>query len=123
MGRILYHPEKYSIKRPPPLQKKSGEDVKKLDPPKKVEIDFTKPKEKDGKTAQVQSIQPGKKQAAQDKAKEGAGARAMGAEGSRGAKNAPGVQRARRRQSEPLRFPAKAREERSPKVLTMELSR
>lgn len=89
VGRILYHPEKYSIKRPPPLQKKSGEDVKKLDPPKKVEIDFTKPKEKDGKTAQVQSIQPGKKQAAQDKAKEGAGARAMGAEGSRGAKNAP----------------------------------
>jgi hypothetical protein len=89
VARVLYHPEKYSIKRPPPLQKKSGEDVKKMDPPKKVEIDFTKPKEKDGKVAEVKSIQPGKKQAAQDKAKEGAGARAMGAEGSRGSKSAP----------------------------------
>jgi hypothetical protein len=87
--QVLYHPEKYSIKRPTPLQKKSGEDVKKVDPPKKAEIDFTKPKEKDGKVAQVKSIQPGKKQAAQDKAKEGAGARAMGAEGSRGSKSAP----------------------------------
>ncbi|MBU6153932.1 MAG: AgmX/PglI C-terminal domain-containing protein [Bdellovibrionales bacterium] len=89
VGRVLYHPEKYSIKRPTPLAKKSGEDVKKMDPPKKVEIDFTKPKEKDGKSAQVKSVQPGKKQAAQDKAKEGAGARAQGTEGSRGAKNAP----------------------------------
>ena len=92
IATILYHPEKYSVKRPiPPAEEAKKEEVKKTPPvpekPKKAEVDFTKPKE-EKKVAQTKSPQPGKKQAAESKAKEGAGARAKGEEGSRGAKNA-----------------------------------
>ncbi|MBS1958121.1 MAG: AgmX/PglI C-terminal domain-containing protein [Bdellovibrionales bacterium] len=91
IATILYHPEKYSIKKAPDFAQKKPEtkqtpvpDVK----PKKSEIDFTKPKEKDGKVAMTKSPQPGKKQAAQSQSKEGEGSRAKGNEGQRGAKHA-----------------------------------
>lgn len=92
IATILYHPEKYSTKKPLPIQKPK-EEVKKAEAPepekpKKAEIDFSKPKVDQGKVAQTKSPQPGKKQAAQGESKEGAGARAKGNEGSRGAKNA-----------------------------------
>ena len=91
IATILYHPEKYSIKKP--LLVKKTEPEKTAAPPepekpKKAEIDFSKPKETQGKVAQTKSQAPGKKQAAQSKSKEGEGARAKGAEGSRGSKNA-----------------------------------
>ena len=93
IATILYHPEMYSSKKPLPIQKPK-EEVKKAETPpepekpKKAEVDFTKPKETEGKVAQTKSPQPGKKQSAQSQSKEGEGARAKGAEGSRGAKNA-----------------------------------
>ncbi len=92
IATILYHPEMYSNKKPLPIQKpKPVEEAKKApepEKPKKAEIDFTKPKETQGKVAQTKSAQPGKKQSAQSQSKEGEGARAKGTEGSRGAKNA-----------------------------------
>jgi hypothetical protein len=89
VATVLYHPEKYSIRRPKPASRdKPIEEVKQAEAPKKVEIDYTKPKEPDQKKAVVKSVQPGKKQAAESAAKEGAGARAMGQEGSRGSKSA-----------------------------------
>ena len=90
IATILYHPEKYSIKRP-------VEEVKPKEAPrdepipeskKKAEIDFTKPKDQNGKTAQQKSPQPGKHKAAESQANGGAGAKAKGNEGSRGSKNA-----------------------------------
>jgi outer membrane biosynthesis protein TonB len=89
IATILYHPEKYSVKKPivPPAPKKDvPKEEPKPVPPKKAEVDFTKPKEKEGKVAQTKSPQPGKKQAAQSQSKEGEGARAKGEEGKRGAK-------------------------------------
>ncbi len=90
MATILYHPEKYSIKRriPPPEKKREEPKEAATPAPKKAEIDFTKPKVKEGKVAQVKSPQPGKRASSQSQAKEGAGARAKGEEGSRGSKNA-----------------------------------
>jgi outer membrane biosynthesis protein TonB len=93
VATILYHPEKYSVRaRPTPVPEAKKEPVAAATPPpaklKKKEIDFTKPKEKEAKVAKTKSPQPGKHQAAENKAKEGAGARAKGAEGSRGAHNA-----------------------------------
>ena len=95
VATILYHPEKYSIKHklPEPPKPKAVEVEKPkpepiVEKPKKAEIDFTKPKVEQKKPAQTKSVQPGKKAAAESEAKEGAGARAKGAEGSRGAKNA-----------------------------------
>lgn len=89
VATILYHPEKYSIKRPIVEEKRAEVDKTPLPTqPKKAEVDFTKPQEKQGAVAQTKSAQPGKKQEAQNVAKEGEGARAKGAEGSRGAKNA-----------------------------------
>ncbi|MBC7396921.1 MAG: AgmX/PglI C-terminal domain-containing protein [Bdellovibrionales bacterium] len=90
LATILYHPEKYSIKhRIPPPEKRAEAPKEVATPaPKKAEIDFTKPKDKQGKVASVKSPQPGKKASGQNQAKEGAGARAKGEEGSRGAKNA-----------------------------------
>ena len=85
IATILYHPEKYSVKRPIVVKKEKKEEPV-AEPPKKSEIDFTKPKEKQGKVAQTKSSQPGKKQAAQSQAKGGEGARAKGSEGKRGAK-------------------------------------
>jgi len=84
IATILYHPEKYSVKRPVepphPVAKQAPQPQK----PKKAEIDFTKPKQEPKKAAQVKSSQPGKAQAKQSQSKEGAGARAQGHEGSRG---------------------------------------
>jgi outer membrane biosynthesis protein TonB len=90
IATILYHPEKYSVKHPiPPREKEPVAAATPVPvPPKNAEIDFTKPKEKTGKVAQTKSPQPGKKQSGQNQSKEGAGARAKGEEGSRGAKNA-----------------------------------
>ena len=90
IATILYHPEMYSKKAPVP-KPKALEEVKKTEPPvekpKKAEVDFNKPKVQP-KAAQTKSSQPGKKQVAQSKSKEGEGAKAKGAAGSRGAKNA-----------------------------------
>jgi hypothetical protein len=90
IATILYHPEKYSIKHPipPPEKKEAIAEATPPPPPKKAEIDFTKPKVKEGKVATTKSPQPGKKQSGQNQSKEGAGAKAKGDEGSRGAKNA-----------------------------------
>ena len=89
MANILYHPEKYSIKHKiPPPEKHEAPKEAATPAPKKAEVDFTKPKVKEGKVAQVKSPQPGKRQAKESQAKEGAGARAKGAEGSRGSKTA-----------------------------------
>lgn len=85
---ILYHPEKYTMKnfpKPPPPPKAKAEPEKQE--PKKAEVDFTKPKEPE-KQAQTKSEAPGKKQSAQNQAKEGEGARSKGAEGTRGSKTA-----------------------------------
>jgi outer membrane biosynthesis protein TonB len=89
VATILYHPEKYSVKKviPVPAPKKVlAKEEPKPEKAKKAEVDFTKPKEKEGKVAQTKSSQPGKKQAAQSQSKEGEGARAKGNEGTRGAK-------------------------------------
>jgi hypothetical protein len=89
IATILYHPEKYSIKKPIPQPKNQAKvEPKPPEPekPKKQVVDFTKPQEKTGKVAQTKSPQPGKKQSAQNAGHEGEGARAKGAEGSRGAK-------------------------------------
>ena len=89
IATILYHPEKYSVKRPEPpkpVEKKPEEKIPEVKPQKNATVDFTKPKQ--DKKAQVKSSQPGKHQAAQSQAKGGAGAKAKGAAGSRGEKNA-----------------------------------
>ena len=84
---ILDHPEnypkqpKFNKPAPKPPVEKVAEAPKPVEPPKPVEV---KPKV-DPKPTQLAG---GKPQKAQDKAKEGEGARAKGAEGSRGAKNA-----------------------------------
>jgi outer membrane biosynthesis protein TonB len=90
IATILYHPEKYSIKHAAPVEKK--EAVPKESPvpekPKTAVADFTKPKPKEAAVAQTKSPQPGKKQSGQSQANGGAGAKAKGDEGSRGARNA-----------------------------------
>jgi outer membrane biosynthesis protein TonB len=88
IATILYHPEKYSIKKIPIEKKEEEKKAPEPEKPKKAEADFTKPKPKEQKVAQTKSAQPGKKQAAQSQSKEGAGAKAAGEEGKRGAKNA-----------------------------------
>ena len=88
IATILYHPEKYSVKKIPPPPKKVEKPAEKVpEPPKKAEIDFTKKPPPEKKVAETKSAQPGKKQVAQSAAKEGEGAKAKGAAGSRGDKN------------------------------------
>lgn len=84
IATILYHPEKYQTKRPPVVKAKKEEAVAEA-AKKKTEVDFTKPKEKEGKVAQKKSPQPGKKQSGQNVARGGEGAKAKGNAGERGA--------------------------------------
>ena len=92
IATILYHPEKYSMKQwpkvfhAPPVAKPVETPVPEV--VKKVVEDFTKPEEKKNLVAKTKSVEPGKKEKAESKAKGGAGARAKGSEGSRGSKNA-----------------------------------
>ncbi len=85
VATILYHPEKYGVKRPPQPKPKPQEEKKPVaEKPKPVEVDFTKPKPVEKKEAQKKSSAPGKKALAQNQAKQGEGARAKGAAGKRG---------------------------------------
>ncbi len=93
IATILYHPEKYAVKnfqKPVPKDKSEAKKEAPVTPPKPQasKADFTKPLDSKKQVAQLKSPQPGKKQSAQSKAKEGEGAKAKGAEGSRGARNA-----------------------------------
>lgn len=96
IATILYQPEKYvSRPKPPPAPiPKSQPDTQPEKPPapvvKKVEkakIDLTKPVPSSQQTTQAQQKGGGVSRQ-QDVAKEGAGARAKGTEGSRGSKKA-----------------------------------
>jgi hypothetical protein len=79
VATILYHPEKYSIKRPPlPEQKNEPEPVIEPVPAKES---------KSKQVVQVKTKQPGKKQSVESVGKEGQGARSKGSEGTRGARN------------------------------------
>ena len=90
IATILYHPEKYSVRRAPAPEKKEpvAEQTPVPETPKKVEADFTKPKPKEDKVAKTKSSQPGKKTSSQNQANGGAGVKAKNDEGSRGNKNA-----------------------------------
>ena len=81
VATILYHPEKYSIKRPPPPESKTeAEPIREPVPAKES---------KRKQVVEVKSKQPGKKLSAESMGKEGEGARARGKEGTRGSRKSP----------------------------------
>jgi hypothetical protein len=79
VATILYHPEKYSIKRPP-----APESVSQPEPAREP----IPAKESRGKqVVEVKSKEPGKRLSAESVGKEGEGARAKGLQGTRGSRN------------------------------------
>lgn len=101
IATILYQPEKYRyIPKPEPQGKTKADETpvsptKPKEPPKKVKIEIQpdpnnakKPVPKEMNVAQPKQPRP-KAQLGQREAREGEGARAKGAEGKRGSKNAP----------------------------------
>lgn len=101
LATIIYQPvvkkvQPVPVPPAPKAETPKEAEVKKEEPPKvvKVEIQPTKVKPKEAKTIEVnknvadKNVKGGKAAQAQNEAKEGAGAKAKGAEGTRGDKNA-----------------------------------